>query len=88
MNNYTYEQYLEKWESLYGEAEQGESLPTICGKLTPVVLPKLRVREFLFHLSEFERLNTEFGEFGRDVPLEDIDSNLAESFPHELVLLV
>ena len=84
----TYQDYLDNWELMFGEETSGEYAYYNHGRRYPVPVHRLSEKEFNEHLKALNVASDHFDEAFKADDSDGLDKALAESFPHELALLI
>ena len=84
----SYQDYLDRWEALFGDEDEGDYSFFQYGREVPYRVRKLSQEEHTEHWDKYEQFDAEFYEAedaGNDAGMQ---AALDKSFPYELRLLV
>src|ERR1700751_2472552 len=87
MNDYTYDKYLERWNSRYGESQSAEVNYSSHGVILPMTINKLSPEVFEYAKNKLKRLQEKFDFSSGMNDAEGMEKALSEMIPYELVLL-
>lgn len=84
----TYQDYLDNWHDHYGDDDTGEYGYYRYGKHFPYTVHRLSEEEYNLHIKSVDECGERFEEARLRKDGDEMDRLLAESFPHELELLL
>jgi hypothetical protein len=87
MNDYTYDKYIERWNSRYGESQSAEVNYSSHGVILPMTINKLSPGTFEYVKNKLRKLQEKFDFSSGMNDLEGMEKALSEMIPYELVLL-
>lgn len=84
----TYQDYIENWESQYGDDEEADTYILAHGVRIPTKVSRLSEEEFQEHLKEMNNALVAFDVALKANDDQGMESALRSSFPHEVALLI
>lgn len=88
-DNYSYAEYLETWESRFGDDSAAQTTGYVYGKPHTYQIHRLTEAEFDQHIAEMDRLYELIDRAQADSDTYEYQATLFEqAFPHEIALLV
>jgi hypothetical protein len=87
-DGFTYQSYLDNWETHFGDADEGEYGFWTHGQRVPHTVHKLSPAEFDAHLEGMKAADAAFDQAMEAEDHEGMAQALADGFPHELALLI
>jgi hypothetical protein len=88
MNDYTYDKYLDKWNSRYGESQSAEVNYSSLGVILPMTINRLSPEIFEHTKNKLRKLHEEFSLYSEINYEEGMEQTLLKMAPYELVLLI
>jgi len=87
MDEYTYNSYLEKWNSRFGESQSAEVYYSSHGVILPMTINRLSPEMFEHAKAKLRKLQEKFDFSSGMNDEEGIEKALLEMIPYQLVLL-
>ncbi len=88
MNDYTYDKYLERWNSKFGESQFAEVYYSSHGVILPITINRLSPEVFEHTKNKLMELQEEFDFYSENRYEEGMEKTLLKMIPYELVLLI
>lgn len=88
MNDYTYDKYIERWKSRFGESQSAEVFYSSHGVILPMTINRLSPETFEYAKNKLRKLQEEFDFSSGMNHQEGMDKALLQMIPYELVLLL
>ena len=88
MNDYTYDEYLEKWNSRFGESQSAEIYYSSHGVILPMTINRLSPEMFEQAKAKLRELQEEFDLYSEIKYEEGMEQTILKMIPYELVLLI
>lgn len=88
MSDYTYDEYLETFEDMFGDVDEADYHYWKHGKKVPCVIKRLTFQQFTEHVAACDKYSAAWDAAYKADDGAAMDAVLDESFPHELVLLL
>ncbi len=88
MNDYTYDKYLEEWNSRFGEFQSTELFYSSHGVMLPITINRLSPEMFEQTKIKLRNLQEEFDFSSRMNDSEGMEKALLKMIPYQLVLLL
>ena len=88
MNDYTYDKYLERWNSRFGEFRSAEVNYSSHGVVLPMTINRLSPEMFEQTKNKLRELQEEFDLYSEISNEEGMEQTLLKMIPYELVLLI
>lgn len=88
MNEHTYEKYIERWNSRFGESQSAEVFYSSHGVILPMTINRLSREMFEHAKGGLRELQEEFDRYTEIGNEEGMERALLEMIPYEVVLLI
>ncbi len=88
MNDYTYDEYLENWNSRFGESQSAEIYYSSHGVILPMSVNRLSPEMFEQTKAKLRELEDEFDLYSEIKCEEGMEQTILKMIPYELVLLI
>jgi hypothetical protein len=88
MNDHTYEKYIERWNSRFGESQSAEVFYSSHGVILPMTINRLSRETFEHAKGKLKELQDEFDRYSEIGNEEGMEKTLSKMIPYEVVLLI